>query len=183
MNWVHTMSILLAAFMAVFLESTFNSFRSLLGAQVDFLPGLMVYAGLSAGPITVALTAVLGGLWFDSLSANPLGVTILPLFLIGFVLQYYRGLILREQFYAQAVLGLAASAAAPIMTLLLVLNTEKQPLIHWFSIWQWLVMAVVGGAATPAWFVFFDRAMSSLSYRTADAGAFRPDREIKRGRM
>jgi hypothetical protein len=33
---------------------------------------------------TVALLAVLGGMWFDTLSANPLGVSILPLAVIGF---------------------------------------------------------------------------------------------------
>ena len=43
----------------------------------------MVYAGLSTGITTVALLALCGGLWFDSLSANPLGVTMLPLFVIG----------------------------------------------------------------------------------------------------
>jgi hypothetical protein len=43
----------------------------------------MIYASLSSGFATVALIAVLGGLWFDSLSANPLGVSVLPLLVIG----------------------------------------------------------------------------------------------------
>jgi hypothetical protein len=183
MNWVHVIVILVIAFLAVFLQATFNTLRALLGAQVDLLPGLVVYTSLTCGPITLAFVSVIGGLWLDSLSANPLGVSILPLFVIGFVLQYYKGLILRDQFYAQAVLGVAASAAAPMLTLLLILNTERQPLVGWFSIWQWLVMACVGGVLTPLWFFCFDKLMNALSYREAESSAFRPDREIKRGRM
>src|SRR5947209_15681885 len=34
----------------------------------------------------VAVLAVAGGLWFDSLSANPLGVSILPLLMVGLLI-------------------------------------------------------------------------------------------------
>jgi hypothetical protein len=39
---------------------------------------------------------------------------------------------LRQQRFAQAVLGLTASVAVPVLTLLLV-NTGSQPLIGWLS--------------------------------------------------
>ena len=45
----------------------------------------------------------LGGLWFDSLSANPLGVSVLPLFLVGLAIHLNRELILRDQAFAQVV--------------------------------------------------------------------------------
>src|ERR1044071_10205133 len=109
MNWLNTIAILLLAYLAVFLESYFRGLRNLVGAQIAFLPALMVYASLSAGISTVALLAMLGGLWFDSLSANPLGVTVLPLLVIGLLLHSRREVILREQLYAQFVLGRAAS--------------------------------------------------------------------------
>ena len=96
MNWLNTTAILLIAFLAVFLESYFRGLRNLVGAQIDLLPALMVYASLSAGISTVALLATLGGLWFDSLSANPLGITVLPLLVIGLVIHCCRELILRE---------------------------------------------------------------------------------------
>ena len=51
---------------------------------------------------------------FDSLSANPLGVSVLPLFLVGFLIYRQRELILRDQPFAQFVLGLGASAAVPV---------------------------------------------------------------------
>jgi len=182
MNWLHTVLLLGVTFLVVFLETTWNGPRSLLGAQVDLLPSLVIYTSLSSGPVALALVALLGGLWFDAMSANPLGLSILPLFAVGFWLQYYRGLILRDQLFAQWVLGFGASAAAPVLTLLLLLNTEKQPLLGWFSLWQWLVMAILGGLFTPVWFLVLDWLMRALSYREVESSSFRPDREIKRGR-
>jgi cell shape-determining protein MreD len=183
MNWLNTILVLIAAFLAVFLEATVNGLRHLFGVQVDLLPSLVVYASLSTGLVTVALLSVCGGLWFDALSANPLGISVLPLFLIGFVIHSYRGLILREQAFAQLVLGLAAGAGAPVLTLLLLLNTDTQPLLGWFSLWQWLVMSLLGAAVTPLWFRFFDRLSQALSYKPLGETSFRPDRQIKRGRM
>jgi len=183
MNWLSTILVLVVAFLVVFLEATVNGLRHLFGVQVDLLPSLMVYASLSTGLVTVGLLAVCGGLWFDSLSSNPLGISVLPLFLIGFAIQRYRGLILREQTFAQLVLGLAAGAGAPLFTLLLLLNAEFQPLIGWFSLWQWLVMSLVGAAFTPFWFRVFDRLTQALSYRPLGETSFRSDRQIKRGRM
>ena len=78
MNWLNTILVLGAAFLAVFWEAAFGGVRHLLGAQVDLLPPLMVYASLYTGITTVTLLALAGGLWFDSLSANPLGVTRAP---------------------------------------------------------------------------------------------------------
>src|SRR5437773_3378747 len=115
MNLLNIIFILGAAFLAVFWQAAFNGVRHLLGAQIDLLPALMVYASLYGGFGTVVLLAVLGGLWFDSLSANPLGVSVLPLFVIGVAIYANRDLILRNQTLAQFVLGLAASAAAPVM--------------------------------------------------------------------
>ena len=182
MNWLNTIAILLLAYLAVFLESYFRGLRNLVGAQIDLLPALMVYASLSAGISTVALLATLGGLWFDSLSANPLGITVLPLMVIGLIIHSGRDLILREQRYAQFMLGLAASATAPFFTVLALLGLGAEPLLGWWSLWQWLVMTLAGAAATPLCFRVFDRFKRAFSYQKLPETSFRPDREIKRDR-
>lgn len=179
---LHTILILATAFVLVFLQATITPWRNLLGAQVDFLPSLMIYTGLSCGITSISLLAICGGIWLDSLSANPLGVSVLPLFIIGFIIQRYRGLILRDQTFAQFMLGLGASALAPLATLGLLLNMNVHPLLGWFSLWQWVVMAVGGGIATPIWFWIFDRLLLALSYQPLNETSFRPDRQIKRGR-
>ena len=78
MTILNTILVLVAALVAVFIESAWDWPRSWLGAQIDLLPGLMVYVSLSAGLTAITLLAVVGGLGFDSLSANPLGVSVLP---------------------------------------------------------------------------------------------------------
>ena len=182
MSALNIILVLTTTFLIVFLESTAVGFRNLIGAQPDLLPSLVVYASLSSGLALGTLVAVCGGLLFDSLSWNPLGISILPLFFVALIIQQYRGLILRDQFYAQFVIGLTASAATPVAVLLLVLNTSRVPLLGWSSLWQWVVMSLVGGIFTPAWFLFFGWMIGKLSYESLPDPTLRSNREIKRGR-
>jgi hypothetical protein len=131
MNLFNTFLVLAAAFLVVFVETAVSAPRVWLGTQIDLLPALMVFAALSTNLATTSLLAVAGGLWFDSLSANPLGVTILPLMAVGFPIAVRRDLILRGLPFAQLVLGAAASALVPALTLMLLLNSGRQPLIGW----------------------------------------------------
>jgi len=182
MNLVKSMLVLSFAFLAVFGEAVFNAPRVLLGAQVDLLPALMIYAALNVDIITLSLLAVLGGMWFDSLSANPLGISILPLMVAGFPVHLRRDLILRDAPFAQFMLGIAASALVPALTVLMLLNGGQQPLIGWGSLWQWIVMTVAGGLATPVIFKLGDWCTGALGYQERTQTSFRPDREIDRGR-
>jgi len=183
MNLFKPALILSFAFLAVFGEATLSAPRTWLGAQIDLLPALMVYAALNADIVTVSLLAVLGGMWFDSLSANPLGVTILPLMIAGFPIHFRRDLILRSLPFAQLVLGAAASALVPALTILLLLNGGKQPLIGWGSLWQWIVMTAGGAAATPMIFSLAEWCSQALGYKPRTQAGFRPDREIRHGRI
>ena len=183
MSLFNTILIFAAAFLAVFAEAAFQWPRHLLGAQVDLLPVLMIYAALNTNIPTVSLLAALGGLSFDSLSANPLGISILPLFAVGFPICLQRDLILRELPFAQVFLGGAASAAVPAMTALLLLTGSQEPLLGWGSLWQWLVMIVGGALATPVIFALFNWCQHALGYQPQTESSFRPDREIRRGRQ
>ncbi len=182
MNWFTSISILLAAFLAVFWQALFPGIRNLLGAQIDLLPALMVYTSLSAGFGTVILLAMAGGLWFDSLSANPLGVSVLPLFAVGLGVYLYRDLILRDQLFAQIALGLAASIATPALTLLVLLSTGSNPLLGWITLWQLFIMMIGGGIAAPIFFELFRFLNRLLGHQPVVETSFRPDREIRRGR-
>jgi cell shape-determining protein MreD len=183
MNWIRTLAVLLAAFLAVFWESAFDVLRDWTGAQIDLLPALMVYAALCTELTTTAMLSFLGGLWFDSLSANPLGVSVLPLFLAGLGVYSQRELILRDQVFAQFVLGLSASAAVPLLTLMLLLTSRHTPVLGWGTVWQLTVMTLGGGVATPMIFLLFDWAKRALVHRPTAETSFRPDREIRRGRI
>src|SRR5262245_33699323 len=111
MNFLPTFLLLFVAFLVVFLQTTVHGLRVVTGAQVDLLPSIMVYAGLNCGLGPITALAVCGGLLQDSLSANPLGVSILPLFACGAFIHYHRGLILKDAPFARFILGMSASAA------------------------------------------------------------------------
>ncbi len=183
MNWLTPTLILAFAFLAVFVETSFSGFRNLFGAQIDLLPALMVYTSLSHGIVLISALAVCGGLWFDSQSANPLGASILPLFVIGLVNYSSRAMLMRENLSAQFVLGLSASASTPLMTLVIIFGLGDLPRLGWISLWQLVVMTIVGGLFTPLCFKIFDRFNLAFNYQRMPESSFRSDRQIKRGRF
>jgi hypothetical protein len=182
MKALNSILVLAAAFVVVFVEAVISEPRHLLGAQIDLLPALIVYAALNTNIVVVSLLAVFGGLWFDSLSANPLGLTILPLFAVGFPIFLQKDLILRELPFAQVVLGGIASAVVPLLAVLLLLTGGQKPLLGWGSLWQWVVMTAGGAAITPALFTLFQWCDDALGYKPRTESSFRPDREILRDR-
>ena len=182
MSWLNTIILFLVTLLAVYWEAAFTGLRSIFGVQVDLLPPLIVYAGLYGSLATLSFTALFGGLLFDSLSANPLGITVLPLFVGGLGIHSSRELILRDQTFAQLVLGFAASLLTPVLVLLLLLTTRHQPLFGWGTAWQLLVMSVGGAIATPVFFELFGLLNRLLGHAAPAQSSFRPDREIRRGR-
>jgi hypothetical protein len=182
MNPFQTILILACAFLAVFGEATFSAPRALLGAQVDLLPALMVYAALGAGLPTISLLSILGGIWLDAFSANSLGISILPLFGVGWLIHLRRDLILRDLPFAQFVLGAAASAAVPALKSLMLLSGGMELLMGWGTLWQWFVMTAVGGVATPFLFSLMGWCRRTLGYQPPVENSFRLDREIRRDR-
>ena len=182
MKMLNTIFVLLAAFLAVYCESSIDLFRNLFGVQIDLLPAIMVYTSLTLGLVSVSVLAIVGGLLFDSLSASTLGISVVPLLLIGVGIQRFHGLLLRDQLYAQFAFGVAASLLTPLLSLLILLSGDSNPRVGWGTIWQLIVMGLGGGLLTPVCFWMLDSLSRALNYRPVSQTSFRPDRQIKRGR-
>ncbi len=182
MNRLNSIFILAAAFLAVYLETSVEFFRQWVGAQVDPLPAIMVYAALRDRFATVVMVALGGGLWLDSLSENDLGVSVLGLLVVGAVLFQFRSLLLRGEWFAQFLLGAGASLVCPLITLLLLTGMGSNPLLTWGSAWQLMVMAAGGGLCAPICFALFGLLNHAFNYQHKPETAFRPNREMKRGR-
>lgn len=181
-NLFRLTAVLALALLFVFAQSAFNWPRRLLGAQVDLLPALMTFTALRMGIPSIVLLAFVGGLSFDALSLNPLGVTPLPLCVVGLVLHARSEQVLRNEVLAQFILGTIASAVTPLATLILILTMGASPLLGAGFVWDWLVLALGGGIATPLLFSLMNRMEAALTYRPILQPSFRPDREIRRGR-
>ena len=180
MNRLETIAILLAAWLAVAFEVSFNGFRNWFGAQVSLLPALMVYVALSSSLSSVALLAICGGLMLDSFSANPLGVTTVALALTGTLLHYKRDLVLRDQTYAQVMTGFLASALVPASVVLALIFSHQPVPLTGRLLGQWLVMALGGAVATPLAFRLFAQLGRWFSYQPLSESQYRATREIKR---
>lgn len=183
MNRFTLLFLFLAAWLSVFAQTQFATLRQWLSVPVALSPALVCYAALTHGfGVTVAL-AILSGLWVDSLSASPLGVSVLPLFLLGFTLQVQRHLILRDQGFAQFWIGLGAGAGVPLLTLAILSLTGSEPVTGGFTLVQLLVLGLINGVACPVLFRGFDLVHRVFDYRPLTSSSFRPDRETVRGRQ
>jgi len=174
--------VLFLALTFVFIQAAFQWPRRWLGAQVDLLPALMVFTALRLGIGPVVALAFVGGLSLDALSMNPLGVTPLPLCLIGLAIHLKRDQILREEAVAHVLLGLAAGAVAPLATLVMILTAGASPLLGVGFVWDLVVLTVGSGIAAPLIFKLMNLLEHSLTYKSHSQPSFRLDREIRRGR-
>jgi rod shape-determining protein MreD len=129
----------------------------------------------------LSLVTVLGGLWFDSFSVNPLGISVLPLAMVGFLIEKKRDLIVRDEVWVQFLLGLAASLIVPALTLLLLINLGNEPLVNWDFLRKWLTMGLTGGILTPLLFRVFYLWDRAFAYPAISESSFRHDRQLKRG--
>jgi rod shape-determining protein MreD len=181
-NWLNVFVFTITAYVCTFAQARVMFFRDLLGSQIDFLPGLMVYASL-AFPSYIAIgCAGILGILYDSLSANPLGTMMGTLVLLCCITLVYREVLLSDQFTTHWVLGLAASGLAPLFSLFILYVAGEQPLVGTGTLWQWAIMTAGGGVITPLWFRLFTRVDSALHYKEVPESTFRQDREIARGR-
>jgi len=182
MNRIDTTILLMAAWLSIFAQTYCNLPRIILGGQIDLLPVLALYGGLKRDLLSILLLVVVGGLSFDALSANPLGVSILPLAAVGFLAHRYRDLIMREDLWVQVMLGFMACVLAPALTVLQLLSAGREPILGWQGLWTFAVLGLGGAVTAPLVFWLLDRLHRAFSYPVAPEAPFRADREIKRGR-
>jgi rod shape-determining protein MreD len=207
MKWLNPIIVLTSCYLLVFIQTSLNPVGYLTGTQADLLPVLMVYAGLSMDGISIVLLALAGGLWLDSFSLNPLGASVLPLLLIGWVFHGYREYILRDQVFAQMVLGGVACVVVSVLTLIVIYIIPESTRDYGLDLdgggvelvsalpfavarkvlggWQLLEQVIIKGASgavfAPILFGILAWVHHSFDYPASVESSFRADREIKRG--
>ncbi|MBX3731078.1 MAG: hypothetical protein KF791_00640 [Verrucomicrobiae bacterium] len=183
MTWLPTTALFFVTWLAVFAQTQFRPLAGLLDTPVAVLPALMVYAALTHSLGTVIVLGLLAGVSLDALSPGPIGVSVLPLVCVGFGLHLRRHLILREQVYAQWWLGFGAGIAVPLATLVLLSIGSTRFIAGPFFMMQLLILGLLNGGVCPAVFRTFDAIQNAFDYQPVAQPSFRPDREIKRGRL
>ena len=182
MKGLQSIAILLLAALLPGVASSISLFVRTVGLQPEVLPPLMVCAGLLAGLPTILAAALIGGLCIDALSLNPMGVSVVPLALIGLTIHSTRDVLLAESTYAHAMLGTGAGLLAPMATWAIVVLTGGAPLAGAHLLWITGAGAVSGAVLTPACFALLRIAQQWFGYKPWPSVGFRPDREIVRPR-
>lgn len=131
-----TLTVLITALITTYLASSWSLPKQITGAQLDPLPALMLVVALRAPITTIAILAIFASLTQSALSSNPLGISLLPLYIVGCA-AHINSHNLYLHTGSRFALGAGAGAAIPLMSLALLLLTNKEPLIGWFSLWQW----------------------------------------------
>ena len=138
-------TILLTSLAVIFFEAACQIPRNLTGAQIDPLPALMIVTALRAPVLAITALAIMGSLWQSSLSSDPLGISMLPLFALGMLVYLNIKSISHHHIGSRFALGAIAGALMPILTLCLLLLTGHQPMIGLYSLWQWAVGIIGSG--------------------------------------
>ena len=172
----------LVTWLAIFAQSQFTGFRDTFAIPFSIVPALLAYTARTHGLGITTCLALLSGLWIDSLSISPIGVSSASLFLIAFGLQFRRHLILREQTYAQFWIGFAAGFLAHFLILVLLSVGPIEPVISWFSLWKISLLGFLNALVCPLAFVLFDTLSKTFDYHPIASLNFRADRETVRGR-
>ncbi|SVC61496.1 uncharacterized protein METZ01_LOCUS314350, partial [marine metagenome] len=89
----------------------------------------MLVVALRAPITTIAILAVFASLTQSALSSNPLGISLLPLYFMGFILHINSHNLSHHHLGSRFALGAGAGAVIPLMTLALLLITNTEPLI------------------------------------------------------
>ncbi|MSR42972.1 MAG: hypothetical protein EXS19_02920 [Pedosphaera sp.] len=152
----HLIALPFIALLSLYVESVLAWPRALIGAQIATLPALVIFAALRSDFPALLAVILLGSLWRDALSADPLGLSLLPLAAVGAVVYSNRQIIVGDQFYARFMVGAIAGAAVPLLMLLQLFTLGREPLVGWFFPWQLAVMAVGSGLLVPLYFRLVD---------------------------
>jgi len=170
------------AMVMTYLQSRWSVMEGMWRAQVDVLPVFAAYAALHGGLGAIIGVAMIGGAWLDVLSANPLGTSLLSLFLTALIIHRVHEVLLKGQLAAQFFVSLTAGGLGPVITYVVLWGMSMQPLAGWGTLWQIVVNAIICGVAGPFIFLILNQMDSWVSYEPVAQPWNRSVVEVKRSK-
>ena len=156
MKGFFTLTILLTALALIYAASAWHLPRQLTGAQLNPLPALMLVVALRA-PISAITALAMGGSLFQSaLSSGPVGASLLPLYALGLIVHLNTHSLSQHHIGPRFALGAIAGGLVPAVTLGLLLLSGHEPLVGWFTLWQWSVGILGSGIFAVLFFPLLD---------------------------
>ena len=174
--------LILMAMVVTYVQSHWSMMEGMWRAQIDLLPVFAAFAALHGGLSPIIGLALIAGSWLDVLSANPLGTSLVSLFLTALVLHRLHEVLLKSQLAAQFFVCLAAGALGPITSCLFLWVMSMQPLAGWGTLWQIVVNAMICGLAGPFIFLILNQMDRLVSYEPVAQPWNRSVVEVKRSK-
>ncbi len=103
----------------VLLHGTLMPYIAIFGGRVNVLVALVVAVALNYGTATAMIVAIATGLLADTLFASALGLTALPLVVIGYTVGQVGRRLFRDEPLVAVVISFTSIAAFELLTLLL----------------------------------------------------------------
>lgn len=139
----------LAVVLAMALQCTLAAVVNISGAKLELVPAMVVFAALFANWRRALFVAVAGGLLFDALSYQPLGLSVAPLAVATVAINHFQRVLYRRNILLQIALGGATSFAVSVWTWML-LRFTATPLPLQLDILEKIVLiALLAAAGTP----------------------------------
>ncbi|HVX20687.1 MAG TPA: rod shape-determining protein MreD [Acidimicrobiales bacterium] len=109
------LKVCLVVFVVLLVQSTLGVDISILGVHPDLMLLLPIAAGIAGNAEEGAVMGFVAGFAADLLLPTPFGLSALVYCLVGFVVGYFTGSIVREVWWFTPVVALAASAVAVML--------------------------------------------------------------------
>ncbi|MCD8534689.1 MAG: hypothetical protein LR011_07850 [Verrucomicrobia bacterium] len=167
MNYFEVLTLLIIGYLLVCLQLTFDGFFLWMHGYIWFPCLLMAYSVVKQPSGTTYLLCFVMGYWIDSLSMNPLGLSILS-FLGSSMLanKGYRNWA-GDPYLSIFAPGLILGGAFPLFSLGIAFLIDLDPLTGWRVVVGILLSAVTIGFAAPVFLRLVDHIMNALQFKPA----------------
>ena len=172
--------LLVIAALFTFIEGHGLIREGFLGTRLDWIPALLLYVAFRGSCAQALVLAACAGLFRDSLSANPLGVSLIAYALATLTAYRLRELLMRDLPLVQALVAGIAVGLFQVASILVLWIFGYAPLVGWETLAHLVVLFGCNAVMAPLFFVMFDWLESELTYKEQPYSELRPEVEIRR---
>lgn len=180
-NAFEVTTLLIIGYLLVCIQAAFDGFVFWMQGYIWFPCLVVAYALVRQPPVVSGLLCIVIGFWIDSLSVNPLGLSILSMaaaaLLAGKAWRNWAG----DRFLSMFAPGFVLGFTFPVIGIMTARMIGESPLGGWRLFLSTMVSGLIIGVLTPPFYRLVDLAMGTLRFKTVYHQEPRDIREIHRG--
>lgn len=171
---------LLAAYLLVCLQISLDSLGFWIHGYIQFPVLAIIYSSTRKMPEISWIFCVITGLWIDSLSINPLGLSVLTLLGCNAISLRIRKALIGKTLLSDLSSGFLMGSLYPGLTVFLLILFGESPVIGWRFAISLVLSGVTIGFLTPYFKNLMDFILAQLEFKPVAGYRESEIREIKR---